>query len=249
MTESLTVLKSPKQHIQHLICLPYAGAVSNIFSDWPKRLLGTEVCAVQYPFLMDSIKKSVDYQLYFDELVLNCRNHIKRKFAIFGHSMGAILAYALAKSLEAYELVPECVIVSGSFSPFLVNEDETKMHLWSDEELIKFLKKQNSTIDNKMFKSDMFQEIYLPKLRSDIKIMGECVVELQKRCMTKYISCDIYALGSQEDEDTTQELLNTWSNLTTKSFYTKIFPGDHFYIHQYSKLLLSEINAILSKTR
>ena len=170
---SLNIVNSSEKSTMHLICLPYAGNVSDLFINWKTKFPSTDLSIVSYSNIND-IGQILDYSLYLHELLLDCIRHIKKKFVIFGHSMGAVLAYNLAQNLEKYNLVAECVILSGSCSPFAVPEYEKTMHLLSDEDLILFLKRQNSSIHDKMSKRPLFKEIYLPKLRSDLKIFSDC---------------------------------------------------------------------------
>ena len=126
MANSLVILNKAKQNNIHLICFPYAASISNVFGDWPSQLLDVEVCIAPYPELDIMTAETVEYSSYFNQLVIDCKNHIEKKFAIFGHSMGSMLAYNLSRSLENYGLFPEFVVFSGSCSPFAVNEDEKK---------------------------------------------------------------------------------------------------------------------------
>jgi surfactin synthase thioesterase subunit len=89
-----------------LFCFPYAGGGASIYRTWPDDLpRDVEVCAIQLPGRerrlseppLRSLQKAVEI------LVGVMRPYLDLPFALFGHSMGALLAYEVARLTQTNE--------------------------------------------------------------------------------------------------------------------------------------------------
>src|SRR4051812_1322263 len=105
-----------------LICFPYAGVGASIYRRWPAALpADIEVWAVQNPGRENRIREKPSTSI--DELVDAIRGELgsllERPFALFGHSMGAVLATELARKLHVAGIEPVHLIVSGRRPPHI----------------------------------------------------------------------------------------------------------------------------------
>jgi len=106
-----------------LFCFPYAGGSASIYHSWDAELpVGVELCAVQLPgrqnrILEDAFSTMPDL---IAALVTALAPALDRPFAFFGHSMGAITAFELARALRRLDRPgPVYLAVSAHRAPQL----------------------------------------------------------------------------------------------------------------------------------
>src|SRR5690606_16287675 len=103
-----------------LFCLPHAGVGASAYRTWHTGLgPEVEVCAVQPPgresrFREPPYRRLVDLA---DAVADAIAPETDRPYALFGHSMGAWVAFEVARRLDGRRAGPACLIVSGRRSP------------------------------------------------------------------------------------------------------------------------------------
>ncbi|TDD12640.1 thioesterase II family protein, partial [Nonomuraea diastatica] len=105
-----------------LFCLPYAGGSANVYQEWPLEIHGAAVIPLQLPGRGNRFSEPPhhDMRALVDDLLTGVRTYLDRPFAIFGHSMGARIAYEVACALlERGWPLPERIIAAGSPPPHL----------------------------------------------------------------------------------------------------------------------------------
>lgn len=227
-----------------LFCLPFAGGGASTFQQWHKLLPAhVEVAAYAFPGREGRIREPSITRL--DVLIENLVNatlpYLDKPFVIFGHSMGAFISYELIKALEKKGFKPECLIVSGSRAPH-VPEEEHKLYLLPDDELIEQLSTRYHAIPEMFLNDKAFMALLLPILRADIELIETYIYQ-----ETKPLDCPIFSFGSVDDPETTLENVESWRQYTHTSFATKMFPGGHFYINTQQEVLLKALSEILNK--
>lgn len=221
-----------------LFCFPYAGGGASIYRDWlqllPKEI---EVCPVQLPGRenrgleapMCSLPEIV--QAVADEIgpLLNL------PFALFGHSMGALLAYETARQLDRkYNKTPLHLFVSGHSAPHLPHSGR-KLYSLSDQELIHELRILRGTPEA-ILQNDELMVLLLPRLRADFQ-----VCETYSFFRDNPIACPITALGGIEDHDVSMDNLAAWGELTQKETELQLLSGDHFFLHNEQEVIVQLI--------
>jgi medium-chain acyl-[acyl-carrier-protein] hydrolase len=104
-----------------LFCFPYAGGGASVFARWRTRFAPeTDIFPVQLPGRENRISEPVP--LAVRELAAQATEALKpmfdQKFALFGHSLGALVAYEIARNLQrAGQRMPERLIASGHRAP------------------------------------------------------------------------------------------------------------------------------------
>lgn len=182
--------------------------------------------------LIRDFDKAVDD--YFNQLI----KLAGPDFAVYGHSMGAILIPALLKRLENAGKKPCYVFVSGNPGPgimqrkgrYLLNKAEFKNELTRYGGMPEGL-----LVDEELF--DFFE----PVLRADFE-----VVEKQDDVQAPIITAPVLAMmGSRELEVGS---INNWQQYTTGRFSTRIFDGGHFFIYDYAKEIAAQIKECCEQT-
>jgi medium-chain acyl-[acyl-carrier-protein] hydrolase len=233
---------NPNAKLQ-LLCLPFAGGGARSFLSWYKYLPDMELCPVAYPGREHRIKERpiTEIDALLEELLSECRKVIRGDFAIFGHSMGSIVSYGLAKRLEEEcDMHPKMLFVSAAAAPTRPLEEKNMLSLLSDDKFVKKLIERYDAIPDIILQDPSLMKIFMTIIRHDISIEEQYVTRYGPKA--KPLSCDIMAFGGKGDIAVNQDHLMTWKNLTKGSLSTKIFPGDHFYLSQHPSLLFEEIS-------
>ncbi|WP_055529795.1 thioesterase II family protein [Streptomyces graminilatus] len=226
-----------------LLCLPHAGGSASFYFPVSQALAPrVEVLSVQYPGRQDrrlepcveSIPELADHLL---PLVLD--GFTDRPLAVFGHSMGASLAFELAGLLEQAGVAPVMVFASGRRAPsrFRVEED---VHTRGDEALLDEIKRLAGT-DTRVLGDDEVLRMVLPAIRSDYR-----AAELYRPQRIRRLSCPVTAVVGDSDPKAPLDDVRAWQEHTTGEFSMEVYPGGHFYLTDQAPRLIQRIADTLS---
>jgi surfactin synthase thioesterase subunit len=140
-------------------------------------------------------------------------------FAIFGHSMGALLAYEWALRLRDRE--PVGLFVSGREAAHLPF-GHRELHLLDDAAFVSELRRRYGGAD--LLEDAELREIFLPILRADLR-----VVETYRHGAERLLDCPVMAFAGCGDLSVSEAGLRGWGELTRGAFEARRLPGDHFY--------------------
>jgi surfactin synthase thioesterase subunit len=227
-----------------LICLPYAGAAASIYRQWPAGIdPDFEVLGVQLPGRETRIWEPAltSLPVLVDQLAAALEPWVDRPYALFGHSMGALIVYELARALEARGQGPSHLFVSAQAAPHRPNRHPT-LHRLPDEELLAALRSLTARPDAAMDNAELMR-LLLPTLRADCTLCS--TYEWQAAVP---LTCTLTALGGRDDRSVTRADLEAWRRHTTGPFDVRILPGDHFFVHSARAALLRAVQARLRRT-
>jgi medium-chain acyl-[acyl-carrier-protein] hydrolase len=169
--------------------------------------------------------------------------YLETPFAFFGHSMGALISFELARHLRReYSLQPAHLFVSGHRAPQIPNTDPPTYNL-PEAEFLEELRKANGTPQGVLEDRELM-EVFLPILRADFEVCQTYTYEIEPP-----LGCPIFAFGGLQDKEETRDRLEAWREQTVSSFSIQMFPGDHFFLNAAKPLLLRTINEICTSTR
>ncbi len=210
-----------------LFCLPHAGSGSAAFYRWKRELPATiDVCPVLLPGREGRLREiaSIDAVALVRELLASTKPYLDVPFAIFGHSMGSLLAYEWAVQLtEAKMPGPLCLFVSGREAVHLPLP-YSDIHGLRDEEFVAELQRRYGGTPEDLLADAELREVFLPILRADLNL-----VETYRHGPQTMLHCPIMAFAGKRDDSVTDAGLEAWGRLTTGDFTIRRFPGDHFY--------------------
>ena len=167
---------------------------------------------------------------------------IDRPFAIFGHSMGALIAFALARQLRRETgLAPLHLFASACRAPQSPDLDPP-LHQLPEVEFLARLRATNYGPDE-IYNHPQFLEMLLPTVRADY-----CLCENYKYRSERPLECPITALGGLDDRRVTAADLDAWSVQTVSGFSRVMFPGGHLFLHHHESALAECIVTELDKT-
>lgn len=219
----------------HLICLPYAGGSASQFRNWPEMLPpGVTVLPVQLPGRGVRLSEAPFTHVaeVVDEVFRSIQQLKGRPFALFGHSMGALISFEVARFLRRHGHVsPSHIFVSGRRAPQRPSR-RSPLHALPEREFIEGMKQYNGT-PSAVLRDKEFMHIILPMLRADFS-----VCETYGYIDEPPLSIPITVFGGTRDMETTLDELAAWRDQTTRDFTLHILPGDHFFPKSAESLLL-----------
>jgi len=228
-----------------LFCLPYAGGGAAEFSTWSAALGdAVEVWPVQLPGREDRLSEAAFDELepLLEALIETFASEWQQPFALFGHSMGALVAFELAREIRRRAgREPTRLFLSGRGGPRYPDPTRTVYRL-PDVDFIERLRELNGTPDEIMNNAEM-REVFFPTLRADF-----AVCERYRYREGAPLACAVSVLGGSRDEDRPPELLQEWRRETTGPFALHMFPGDHFFVRTARQLVLDVIARDLETT-
>jgi medium-chain acyl-[acyl-carrier-protein] hydrolase len=210
-----------------MFCFPYAGGGASIYYGWLKALpASVEVCPVQLPGREHRLSDPLFTQL--PEMVRAVRQvvlpSLDKPFVLYGHSMGGLLAYELARLLRREgDPQPQHLFVSGCRAPHLAVPDRITYNL-PEPELLEELRTLNGTPEEVIENPELMQ-LLLPVLRADFE-----VVETYAYAPEPPLDLPISVFGGLEDENVDHRHLEGWREHTTASCSVRMMPGDHFFL-------------------
>jgi medium-chain acyl-[acyl-carrier-protein] hydrolase len=168
--------------------------------------------------------------------------YLDRPFAFFGHSMGAMISFELARQLsgEAGAKLAH-LFVSGRRAPQIPHTEPITYNLPTPE-LIEELRRLNGT-PAEVLNNPELMHLMLPLLRADFE-----VVETYVYSRGPALGCPITAFGGLEDKEVSREEVQAWREQTADSFSLKMLPGGHFFLHSARGQLLRMLSQELSRT-
>ncbi|QTD96701.1 thioesterase II family protein [Streptomyces cyanogenus] len=232
----------PEREIR-LVCFPHAGGAATYYFAMSQQLDPRfEVTAVQYPGrqdrrtepLVDSVPRLADQVA--DALAAVCEDG---PFAFFGHSMGAVLAFEVARRLrDRGQAGPVRMFVSGRRAPSRVREG--RVHLRDDQGLLEELRAVGGT-DHRVLGDPELLAAVLPVTRNDYR-----AVETYRWHGGAPLECPVTALVGDADPQTTVQDAEAWAGHTTGAFDLKVFQGGHFYLDAHRAAVCDAVSAALA---
>jgi len=208
-----------------LVCFPHAGGSASFYFPLSRALAPElDVLAVQYPGRQDRRAEPCidDLRRLADLAAEELLRWTDRPMALFGHSLGATLAFEVALRLEAAGVVPLGLFASGRRAPSRPRED--RVHLQDDKGLIASLKRLSGT-DSQIFADDELLSMILPAVRADYR-----AAETYRYRPGPPLSCPVTALTGDDDPEVTIDDARSWAVHTTAAFDIHVYRGGHFYL-------------------
>lgn len=240
-------LKPQPQAQRRLFCFHFAGGSASLYRTWPAvlapRLPDVELCAVQLPGRENRLREAPFTQVepLITALLDALGPELDRPFALFGHSMGAIIAYELAQTLKRNGgPQPSQLLISGRRSPTLPDPLPPLHHLPTDE-MLQAIGRRYGNLPAVLLQDAELKAIYAPLLQADFSI-----VENYQPSTLEPLPCPLSVFGGVADPIATAAELAAWRPLTQSHFALQLFPGGHFYLQEESGPLLEQIAVTLS---
>lgn len=237
-----------------LYCLPYGGGSASVYKTWQSAFSDDiSVIPIQLPGRQDRIHERPieSMQEMVETLTEVLGNDLNQPYALYGHSAGALVAYAWAQYLsDTANPIPEHLIVGGFTAPYISSPylgvvkktfiDNGFAGIPSVDEFVQQAKLFPTKIKKCMakisdatgidlhasFDNQEFSDVIMPLLVADSKLVSSFNPNNTNR-----LEIPIAALHGTDDDRVPILGMRAWKSLTSKSFSVKTFSGDHFFLH------------------
>ncbi|UXE67969.1 MAG: thioesterase [Chryseotalea sp. WA131a] len=229
-----------------IFCIPYAGGSAQLFNLWRKHLNpGFELVPVELAGRGTRMKEPL-YEHRFkaveDILKIIEKDLRQSPYVLYGHSLGAFLAYELAQRIVSSGLPePDHLFVSGCGAPHLKDPNK-RYHLLSDQDFKHKLISFGGT-PREFFDHPEIVDIYLPVLKNDFRLAETDLPGKEIRPLTT----DITVMLGTEEELTLEQCFG-WRKHTRGKCDLKFFEGGHFFINDNLEKIIGLIHTALDKT-
>ncbi|WP_420643176.1 thioesterase II family protein [Candidatus Leptofilum sp.] len=243
MVESpwIAYAKPNEQAALRLFCLPHAGGGAGTYRTWVDWLApDIEVLPVQLPGretrFLERPYQTIESLL--DDLTTAIRPLLNKPFAFFGHSLGALVGFELARRLRQDGVVPRQLFVSGYGAPHLLVKLPPMHHL--DDVAFVAALRELDTVPTAVLENEELLGLLLPMLRADFAVYEGYIYYKEPP-----LSCPIIILGGEADPLVPAENLAAWATHTTQPGEMHLIPGGHFYLQGQETAVLQIIRQSL----
>lgn len=231
-----------------LFCFPYAGAGASIYRSWVGRLgPDVDVCPVQLPGRETRMHERPFTKVgpLVDALTEGLSPLLDLPFALFGHSMGALIGFELARKLrDGGGPQPSHLFVSARRAPHLPDRFPSLCGL-PDDRFVAMVKQRYDGIPHAVLECDDLLALLLPRLRADIELLDTCTYEPQPP-----LACPISVFGGSEDSTVDIAELEAWKPHTTaRELRLRLLVGGHLFLQEQRDALLSAVSEDLRPHR
>ena len=215
-----------------------------IYRKWPMGLPArVEVCAIQLPGHGNRLREQPFDRLtpLVQALAHELYPYLNKPFAFFGHSMGGLISFELARLLRKQNRPgPAHLFISGNPGPEIKDDGPPTFDL-PREEFIEKLRELNGT-PKEVFEHPELINLMTPMLRADFAI-----TETYEYVHERPLECDLTVFGGVGDIDVTRKHLEAWRMQTSGNFSLRMFPGDHFFLNTARPSLLQVLSRELER--
>lgn len=227
-----------ESHGLQLFCLSYAGGGASVFRAWADALPPeVAVFAVQLPGRESRIGEPAYRRIdtLVETLAAVVSEEARAPFALYGHSMGGLVSFELARRLRReHGLRPVCLYIGAYRAPQLPNRNLRIHHL--PAEVFKVVLRAQGIPDAVLQDADLM-EAMLPTLRADFELCDRYEYREEPP-----LECPILVFGGADDLTVGADDLDGWSAHSSASCEINMLPGGHFFIHSSQEELLAAIS-------
>lgn len=227
-----------------LVCLPHAGGSAALYRPWKAALSG--LATVDSPELPGrGTRHGAPFPASLAALAEDLAAPLAHRpvpLVLYGHSMGALLAFETARALARHGAAVAGLVLSGRAAPHLPFP-RLDRHLMSDAALIGELKRIGGTPDALFSRPDVLA-MALPALKADFRM-----VDTYAFAPGPALACPAVILGGDADPATPEPSLHAWRELIAGPLAVEIWPGGHFFVREDEPRLVALLKRTLPAWR
>lgn len=225
-----------------LFCFPHSGAGAASYARWRRSARDRiVVCPVQPPGRAERYKETPYRNMvsYVDDLVRDVGPHFTGTYALYGHSVGALVAFEVARRLRAVGAEPPAhLFVSGRTAPHAPS-GRVPLGSRTDDSLVAELRRMGGTPDMFLDEPELLA-MFLPVLRADLAVNDQYRYRDEEP-----LPIPVTAFGGRTDPQVTEAELRMWAEQTSSRFTLRMFPGGHFFVEPHAGELVDLVCAAL----
>lgn len=217
-----------RAHRARLFCFPHAGGSAVAFRSWQAALgESVDVCSIEYPGRWSRHREPPAVRLIplAQAIVRELAPLYEGRFALFGYSYGALLAFEVARELRrAGSAQPAHLIVAARQAPQTVRCSPL-LHTYPDSQFVELVDRRYGGISPAVRKDPDLLAMVAPVLRADMTALETYAYEPEPA-----LGCPITAISGSEDEQAKPDDIAGWAELSTETFRSHVLAGGHFFI-------------------
>ncbi|MFJ8850008.1 thioesterase II family protein [Streptomyces sp. NPDC102437] len=228
----------------HVLFFPHAGGAATYFRPLAAHFTeNLDVSAVQYPGRQERLREPfvTTIESLADQVICELEPLLGTPLLLFGHSMGAAVAYEVARRLESQERPPCGLVVSGRRAPSMTREEV--VHRGTDEEVLAELARLDGTSQRLLSEPDIVRMV-MPVIRNDYR-----AIERYRPDPASTLGVPILCLTGDDDPQVTRAEAEAWKGHTTAYFRELSFSGGHFYLMHYQGDVVRSIESFAFEAR
>ena len=226
-----------------LVCIPYAGAGPSALRAWTKSFdRSIDVAVLELPgrdrsWRLPACRSISEIVQAAAPAVLELTD---RPYVVFGHSLGALLAFELVRELRRLGASPPQHLFASAFrAPHLPSRLPPPCGL-DDEAFVREIRRRYDGIPELVLREPELMAMLLPRLRADF----EALEGYQYRPDAP-LQCPITTFGGRDDATVDFSDLNAWAQHTDGPFALREWPGGHMFLHASAREMADVIAAAL----
>ncbi|HEY3717361.1 MAG TPA: alpha/beta fold hydrolase [Jatrophihabitantaceae bacterium] len=225
-----------------VFCFPFAGGGASAYARWSRRLgPGVAVLPVQLPGREGRMAEPrfTDVDELINDLDDALDADLDHPHVFYGHSMGALLAYALARRrAEQGKRLPQALVLSAYRAPhlpapYIANPDA------SDAEIVTALVGLGG-IPQTLLDHPEWLSILLPIVRDDLRMCSGHI-----RGPYRPLPVPVHTFAGDTDRLVTPAEVHAWRQHTSDTFHAQVVPGGHFFVRDHEEQFLRSVTAVL----
>jgi len=227
-----------------LFCFPYAGGSGTLFRPWRNLLpADVDVCAIQFPGRSARMREPHvrDMGTLASAIAEAILPLCDGPFAFFGHSLGALTAFEVARHMRRTAHREPLVLVAAGRRAPQIPSPHPPVYALPHDEFVAELRRLDGMPEEVLRDEDLMR-LVLPALRADFELC-----DTYQFPPGAGLTAPIVVYGGSDDTDDTPDRLEPWRLVTSGAFTLRMFPGNHFFIHTVESLLLQTLSADLDR--
>ena len=201
------------------------------------------MCPVQLPGRENRLCESpyTDIRPLAETLAGQIQLYAQKPFALYGHSMGALLAFELARVLQRQNAPMPLTLFLAAHRAAHLSPRRAPIYALPREELIRALHRMGG-MQEEVAQDQELLDLLLPILRADLTLC-----DLYGFAPDTQLDCPFQLYAGRDDMEVPPEDMESWSEHSTQSSSLRIFPGGHFFLRSAGDALMQAIGSALAR--
>jgi medium-chain acyl-[acyl-carrier-protein] hydrolase len=219
-----------------LVAFPFAGGGPRAYADWARLFPpDVEFVGIDLPARFSRLREVLvnDLAFFVDEMARQLAPLLSRRVTVFGHSAGAVLAWACVDELWCRGFSVHRLVVSGAGIP--ASWDDERLDDLSRDELVDVLREAEGT-PQAILESRELMDLCLPAIRSDLSLARQV-----RNRPPAGMDVPITVMGGTSDPRVAPADLEGWRAYSRGPVDVRLQPGGHFYFNDELARFVTEL--------
>jgi len=237
----------PNDAAATVLCFPYSGSGASMFAPWRREMRdGVGLRAARLPGRESRLREPPrdDLLATADEIAdsISESELATHQLYLVGFSVGALLAFEVARSLRGREIGIQLLVAASARAPH-GRWGRGRLHDLPDKRFLSQLHKRYAAVPDAVWSNQELKQLLLPMLRADIRMF-----ETYRYLDQPPLDCELLALSGRRDGLVKPKHVAPWREQAT-TFRHRSFDGDHYFVKTHCKEVVATINRRIDRLR